>query len=398
VRILLVAHAFPRRSDDFAGAFLLDLARGQRELGHEVCAVVPHDAGLSDSGELDGVTVKRFRYGPDADETLAYTGTMADQVLRSWGARWRLFRFVASMRRAVADAVRDFRPDVVHIHWWFPGGFAIWPGQGLGVPVVITSHGTDLFLADRAAPLRFLARRVLRAAHEITVISTPLVARAAALGVPHAHITVCPMPIRASDGPVRAHHREEPPTVLFLGRLTERKGTRYAIEAIDDLRAAGSIVHLRIVGDGPERAALEQLVESRQLRDRVTFTGAVSPEAAREAFASATLFVMPSVTDWKGEQEGFGLVLVEAMEAGVPVVASRSGGIPDIVRDGETGLLVPERNVAALAAAVARLLDDPALADRLAAAAQRDVHARFAPMAIARTFESVYRRARGSAA
>jgi glycosyltransferase involved in cell wall biosynthesis len=102
---------------------------------------------------------------------------------------------------------------------------------------------------------------------------------------------------------------------------------------------------------------------------------------------------MPAVTDWKGEQEGFGMVLVEAMASGLPVVATRSGGIPDVVTDGTTGLLVPERDPEALATAAARLLDDPALAQRLATAARADLDARFAPDAIARGYEAVYRRA-----
>jgi glycosyltransferase involved in cell wall biosynthesis len=113
----------------------------------------------------------------------------------------------------------------------------------------------------------------------------------------------------------------------------------------------------------------------------------------RQRYRDAGVFVMPAVTDWKGEQEGFGMVIVEAMAYGLPVVASRSGGIPDIIRDGENGLLVPERDVGALAAALARVLDDAALADRLGASARADVGDRFAPGRIAIAFDTVYRRA-----
>jgi glycosyltransferase involved in cell wall biosynthesis len=387
VKLLFVTHGFPRGPQDFAGRFLLDLAQGQRARGHAVRVVAPHDAGLPLAETMDGVEIRRFRYGRDAQETLAYRGTMADAVLRSWAARWRLVALLGAMRRAVRQAVREWQPDVVHVHWWFPGGLALWPGH-VGAPAVITSHGTDLFLLDRAAPLRWLARRVFARSRAVTVISAPLRARVEALGVPAQRIAVAPMPTAEAAALPR---RPVPGRLLFLGRLTERKGAQVAVAALHELVAGGSDVHLRIVGDGPERAALEAQVRSLGLEARVTFAGAVPPQAVPREYAEAELFLMPALTDWKGEQEGFGLVLIEAIRAGLPVVASASGGIADIVRDGETGLLVPERDSAALAAAVRRLRADPVLAARLAAAAQADVAARFSAASIAAAYESVYR-------
>jgi glycosyltransferase involved in cell wall biosynthesis len=400
VRLLIVTHNFPRTADDFAGAFLLDLARGQRALGHDVCVIAPHAAGLAMREVLDGIEVRRWRYAADADETLAYAGTMADQVMRSWAARVRFVRFLAAMRAAARAAVRDWHPDVVHVHWWFPGGLATWPWRGgARPPLVVTSHGTDLFLADRKASLRWLARRVLPDADAVTVISTPLVARARALGVDAARLTVCPMPVRDADGapPPRAPVAGR---LLFLGRLTARKGADVAVRALATLRETHPHATLRIVGDGPERPALEGLVQALGLAGSVTFAGRVSTSAVAAEYAAAEAFVMPARTDWKGEQEGFGLVLVEALRARCPVVATRSGGIPDVIRDGETGRLVPEDDPAALAAALRELLDAPAEAARLGAAGHDDVATRFAADAIARTFDAVYHaaRARGRAA
>ena len=151
MRILIAAHNFPRHAADMAGAFLLSLAQGQAALGHEVLVVAPHAPGLSTDDRVAGIPVRRFRYGPDSTETLAYAGTMHEQVLRSWSARLRMIRFVLAFRRAVRHAVREFRPDVLHVHWWFPGGLTTWPRGRLPavLPVVLTSHGTDLFLLDR---------------------------------------------------------------------------------------------------------------------------------------------------------------------------------------------------------------------------------------------------------
>jgi glycosyltransferase involved in cell wall biosynthesis len=185
--------------------------------------------------------------------------------------------------------------------------------------------------------------------------------------------------------------------MLFVGRLIERKGAEYAIRAVADLRRQGRAVRLTVIGDGPERTKLVALIEELGLRDAVDLAGALPHDAIADHYRTASILLMPAVTDWKGEQEGFGMVLVEAMASDLPVVATRSGGIPDVVTDGVTGLLVPERDAAALAAAAARLLDDPGLAARLSAAAQADLDRRFSPAGLAAEFDAVYRRAVGTA-
>ena len=417
MRILIVAHSFPREVGDPAGNFLLNLARGQLELGHEVTVVAPHAAGVAESETFDGVRVRRYRYGPDAAETLAYAGTMADQVMRSWSARWRMLHLIASSRQLVREVVRSERPDVIHVHWWFPGALAIWPRAGLRVPVVLTSHGTDLFLLDRARAVARLASRVFRAAAQVTVISSPLVRRVEALGVPRERITVVPMPMPPLSRVVAPSMRqgseqkaEALPTgsalrggemrsvdkavrLLFVGRLVERKGCEYAIRAVADLRAGGRDARLVIAGDGPERSALESLAAALGVTAYIEFAGMLPSSAVADRYAAAGALLMPAVTDWKGEQEGFGMVIVEAMRHGLPVIATESGGITDIVRDGVNGLLVPERDAGALARAVLRLLEDPQLGPRLGRAAAADVAERFAPARIARTFDAVYARA-----
>ena len=378
-----------------AGGFLLALAQGQQALGHEVMAVAPHAPGLALEDTVAGVAVRRFRYGPDAAETLAYAGTMHEQVLRSWGARLRLLRFLSAFRAAVRAANHAFKPDVLHVHWWFPGGLTVWPRMGLPatLPVVLTSHGTDLFLLDRIKLARPLARRVFARAAQVTVISTPLVPRVEALGVAAERVTVVPMPLdtatfTAGDGP------RDGELLLFVGRLIERKGAEFAVRAVAELRQERKRkLRLLVVGDGPERAALERLAGALGVRAAVAFAGALPPAELAPLYRRAAALLFPAVTDWKGEQEGFGMVLVEAMRSGLPIVATRSGGIPDVISDGATGLLVPERDPKALADAVDRLLSRADEARQLAAAAQDDVSRRFAPDRIARVFDEVYRRA-----
>ena len=398
MRILLVTHGFPRHADDPAGAFLLALARGQQGLGHEITVVAPHAPGVPERDTVSGVSVRRYRYGPDETESLAYAGTMHEQVLHSWAARGRLLRLLAAQRLAVGRAVADLRPAVVNVHWWFPGGLAVWPRLRAAPPCVLTSHGTDLFLLDRFRAVRAVAGPVFRSAREVTVISSPLVDRVRSLGVAADRIAVIPMPLTAEvfgSSPAGAEVARAPGRLLFVGRLVERKGPEYAVRALALLRARARQATLTLVGDGPEREPLAALARSLGVDDAVSFTGALAPRDVADQYRRASALVLPAVTDWKGEQEGFGMVLVEAMLSGLPVVATRSGGIPDIISDGETGFLVPERDADALAGAVARVLGDQQLAERIGRRAAEEVARRFAPEAIARRFDEVYVRATG---
>jgi glycosyltransferase involved in cell wall biosynthesis len=285
---------------------------------------------------------------------------------------------------------------VLHVHWWVPGGFAVWPANAGGVPVVLTSHGTDLFLLDRFPAARSVAGPIFRAAAQVTVISSPLVSRVERLGVGADRITVLPMPVSAERFAPPIHEVRHPGRLLFVGRLIERKGAEYAVRAVAELRRRGRAVRLTIIGDGPERTKLVALVAELGIGDVVDLAGALPHDAIADHYRTASMLLMPAVTDWKGEQEGFGMVLVEAMASDLPIVATRSGGIPDVVTDGQTGLLVPERDPAALAGAAARLLDDPAFATRLAEAARAELERRFTPAGLAAGFDAVYHRAAGT--
>jgi glycosyltransferase involved in cell wall biosynthesis len=280
----------------------------------------------------------------------------------------------------------------------------VWSCRGQSTPVVLTSHGTDLFLLDKLPAIRQLAGPVFRAARHVTVVSRPLVPRVTVMGVPAVRVSTVPMPVDDSGegavAPVQddalatlAPVSRDPLLVLFVGRLVERKGVKYAIEAIAQLHGTGLRARLLVIGDGPKRVALESLSCALGVTGAVEFTGRQSARDVAAAYRRATVLVVPSVTDWKGEQEGFGMVIVEAMRAGLPVVATRSGGIPDIIEDGVTGLLVPERDPTALARCIRRVVQAPALAGALRARAVGMAMHRFTPGTIARRFERVYRQA-----
>jgi glycosyltransferase involved in cell wall biosynthesis len=183
-------------------------------------------------------------------------------------------------------------------------------------------------------------------------------------------------------------------TILFVGRLVERKGVAVLLEALARLRSARP-VRLWVVGDGPLREPLRRRAEELGIADRVEFPGFVSEEELSRRFRDCDVFVLPAIRDAKGDVEGLGVVLIEALLHARPVVASDSGGIRDIVRDGETGLLVPPGDAAALAAALRRVLEEPELAVRLVQTGRRHVATHFSWDTIIDRLAALYDRLAG---
>ena len=150
----------------------------------------------------------------------------------------------------------------------------------------------------------------------------------------------------------RTLRADEPVRLLSVGRLVEKKGIAYAIEAIAKAREALPAIEYSIVGDGPLMGVLKQMVEARGLGKHVTFLGALDSQRLQQLMATQHCLLVPSVTSADGDMEGLPVVIMEAMAQGLPVIATHHSGIPELVRDGETGLTVPERDATALAEAL----------------------------------------------
>jgi glycosyltransferase involved in cell wall biosynthesis len=145
MNVLFLTHSFPRREGDAAGSFILRLAVALRAEDVNVHVVAPAADGVPASEEIEGVPVDRFRYAPRRYEKLAYTGNMASDVASSWTAKFALVGFLGADFVQAVRARRNFEPQVVHAHWWFPSGVVgTWVGGLSHVPLVTTLHGTDV--------------------------------------------------------------------------------------------------------------------------------------------------------------------------------------------------------------------------------------------------------------
>lgn len=382
-RVLFLTHAYPRSVGDAPGSFVHRLVRGVQALGAEVRVLAPHAARLAEREVLEGVPVHRYRYAPEAMETLAYTGTMAEQVLGSWRGKVAFGGMLLAGSRALRREIGTFRPTVVHAHWWFPSGLLAAMGAGT-TPVVITMHGSDVRLALSRSIAHPVARRVLDRAAAVTAVSGWLARQATSLGTRHT-IRVAPMAVdtqrfqpAAMSGQV-AVGTERP--LVFAGRLNAQKGLVDLLEAMALLHRPAT---LQVIGEGEDRSALEARAERLGIARRIQWLGRGTPERLADAFRGASAVVIPS------RDEGLGLVAVEAQLCGAPVIGYRSGGLPDVIDPSWGGVLVEPGDIAQLAAAMDSALAAPA--DPMGGATAIQVmRERFAPQAVAERYLTLYR-------
>jgi len=382
MKVLFLTHNFPRHSGDAPGSFILRLASALRNDGIETSVLAPAAADYAAHDSLDGIPVERFHYAPRRYETLAYTGNMASQVQDSWSARVTLLGFLGAEFRSAVRLRREFKPDVVHAHWWFPNGLVgTWLGRMSNKPLVTTLHGSDVRLARAVAFSRPAFRHVLHRSAAVTAVSRWLASEAQEV-VAAPRPIVAPMPV-ATDlfGPGGQRQTDR---LLFVGRLNKQKGIETLLHAVSRLARP---IHLDVVGDGDDRDALQELARALGIADRVHWHGALPQPRLADFYRGATALIVPSVG------EGLGLVAVEAQLCETPVIAFDSGGLPDIVQHDRTGILVGTIDAAALAAAITSLLDRPDRGAALGAAGRLHALATFAPESVAKRYTDVYKSA-----
>jgi glycosyltransferase involved in cell wall biosynthesis len=353
MRVLFISYELPPIGGG-GGRAALHIARRLARRGHAVAILSSLFPGLAEQEESDGVTIRRLR------------------VRRKKMDECTPIELLSFMRRSIPAARRladEMKPSVVCAFFGIPGGPAAWRlRRRRGVPYVLSLRGSDVPRPELAGRQRLhsltrpLLRRIYRDAAGLIAVSDSL--RRAALAVlPGARIEVIPNgvdterfkpPAGRAGGPFDVAQGR--PELLFVGRLREFKGVQDAIAALPALeRALGRPARLRIIGDGPSRAALEAQAAALRAAGsncEVRFLGWLDPDALPPAYESASLLLLPSYV------EGHSNVILEALAAGLPCVASDAPGIRETITDGREGILVPPRAPDALASAAARVLAD----------------------------------------
>lgn len=356
-RILVLTSTYPRWADDHEPRFVHELSR-RLASEFEVHVLAPHVRGAKNDEVMDGVHVHRFHYAPERLETLAYEGGILAR-LRERRLRLLLIPlFLLAEILAIRRLLRKQPVSAIHAHWILPQGLAAliaMAGNNTRIPLICTSHGADLFgLRGRIATS--LKRWVLRRCAAVTVVSDAM-AREVQRIAPGAQAVVIPMGTDFDDRftPDPTVERD-PAQVLFVGRLVEKKGVKYLLHALASLKEQRPAVRLDIAGYGQEESELRQLCTEIGIEGSVRFLGPVQQDSLPDLYRRAGVTVVPSVVAAGGDQEGFGLVIVEAIGCGCPVIASDLPAIRHIAGESGEVTLVPPGDSEALARALEAVL------------------------------------------
>ncbi len=382
-KLLVLASTFPRWGNDTEPRFVESLCY---ELANEfdVTVLAPHCRGAA-RNEIFGsgdrqLEVCRFKYAPEILENLAYDGGMLSRLRANPFRVLLLPLFLLVQLLAVVQACRRRPIDAVHAHWIIPQGLTVAIFRLISrriPPILVTSHGGDLY-ALNSRPMEFLKRWITNSADKVTVVSSAMRDYCDARQIAPGKIVVQSMGVDLGNKFTPGSKNASRSGLVFVGRLVDKKGVEHLVEAMTLLADSYNDTRLTIVGDGPLRERLKQLARDLRVDERVGFVGSVPNREVPAYLRAASVAVMPSVIASSGDQEGLGLVAVEAMGCGCAVVASDLPAIRDTVIDGETGLTARPADAEDLAAKIGILLGDSALRQKLADAGRSYAMAKFA--------------------
>lgn len=369
MKVLVVGSVYPRFDGDNEVPWLRKSVDTLRDSGVEVEVLAPAYKGLK-SHAIDGVPVHRFRYAPENWEILTHEEGAPTKMAKHPLLQLLAIPYCISGFFKCLVLARKGKFDVIHAHWPFPHALiALGACKMFRIPLVLNFHGAELLLIRKKKWIRPVMKFIIGRADAVFANSRFTAEKISAIR--QAKIEWSPYGSPLASGSVPPPHgRSGRYKILFVGRHIERKGVEYLIRAA--ARLDPRKFEVRVVGKGDLTESLKEL--SKEVAPQnVVFTGPLSPDALRAEYLSCNCFALPAIVDSKGDTEGLGVVLIEAMQSGLPVVASDVGGIPDVVIDGETGILVPEKDPEALAAAFRKLEADPALEKSLLAGAERRI-------------------------
>ena len=380
IKVLVIGSVYPRYDKDAEVPWLRTSIAHLKKAGLDVQVLAPAYKGLK-SHTIDGTPVNRFRYAPADWEILTHEeGAPSKMASRPWLQLLAIPYIISGFFKCI-KICRKWKPDIIHAHWPFPHAYiALGAAKLFHIPLVLNFHGAELLLIRKKKWVKPLLKFAIGQAQAVFANSSFTAGKIKAIR--DVNVEWSPYGTTLDERRETRDEREgsglapHPVNgkfkVLFVGRHIERKGIRYLIEAAKYLPQ--DKFEIRIIGEGDLTGQLKQQAAQYP---HVLFTGKLpAAELARE-YREANVFVLPAIVDHKGDTEGLGVVLIEAMESGLPVIASDVGGIPDVVVDNVSGLLVPEKSPVALADAIKRIESDPQYTESLLEGARNRIAEHF---------------------
>ncbi len=391
MKILYIATAFARSEEDVITPWLTTTIKRLKDMGIEGEVLTSSYKGLKDQ-EIFGIRVHRFRYFFKRWEDLTHEENVPDRLRRSFRYKILLLFYIVFGLLRTYRLCRKERYSIIHCHWPLPHSLFGYLGKmASGAQLVSSFYSVELKLMEKNRLfLKPLVAWLIKKSDAVTAISHYTAANVKALC---ANKDISVIPFGSAVLGKEPSPPKEPPTkrknILFVGRLVERKGVEYLIRAFNDVVKEIDAL-LIIIGDGSERTRLENLARELGVADWVKFTGYIPSQELKDYYENCDIFVLPAIVDKRGDTEGLGVVLLEAMSYKKPVIASRVGGIVDIVKDRETGILVSEKSPEELRDAILLLLKDDNLREAIAERGYKFVQREFSWERITNQLKDLY--------
>ena len=392
MNIVILTSSFPYRKGDFHGKFIYHQALGQVERGNEVHVICPHFPGREFEEVIDGIFVHRFPYFyPYHLQRLSTETGIYQSLLHSFLAWIQFPLFLFCEWYTTNRIISRHSIDVIHSHWIVPQGLVgMVCKKTRHKPHIVSSHVADAQVFCRWKILNPVIRLILSGTDILTTNSTytkKVIEDILRLPCP---CMVIPMGVITPDEMSTHAITTDAPRILYVGRLIEWKGVDTLVRAMVQVLQEKPLAILTIVGSGEERDSLEKLGYGLGIADHVEFLGQVNDDRLSDLYSTASIHVLPSRASRGIVMEGLGVVLLEAMSYGVPVIGSNIGGIPDIIEDGKNGFLFPSNDEKKLAEKIIIVLSDSMLAGQFRQKGYETVRTRFSWNEISRQFSDVY--------
>ena len=393
----MLTTSFPRFKKDSAGIFIYHLAAGLAKKGIEVNVVAPGDWEADHFETWDNIHIYRFPYFlPRKYQQLGYRDGILSNLRNSRLAVAQVPSFVLAEFFYLLYILKKKKIDLVHAHWSLPQGLlGIMAKYTLRVPCVTTLHGSDIF---------GLGHPIFRSLNKLPIVySDVLTANSRATAAMASIISgrdnarLIPMGVNPNQFQktseivdLRKKLQLNGEVILTVGRLIDLKGTDYLIKALVKVFFEFPRAKAIIIGSGPRKNYLQNLARDVQLSENIVFIDKVSQSELVKYYSLADVFILPSIINQAGETEGFGVVLLEAMACGLPVVGSDVGGISDIIQNEETGLLARQKDPQDLADKITRLLSDEVLRRKVIKNGHTLINTQFSWDVVADHFVEIY--------
>ena len=397
IRVLVIATTFPRWEDDQEPRFVYNLCQNlPKEVDIHVLA--PHAPNAKEQETWGEIKITRFPYFyPKYLQKLCYDGGIIPKLKSSWLARVQLPFFLFFLFIRLIKMTANNRFDLIHCHWLIPQGFFCALIKFFrGTPYLLTAHGGDVYSFKGIPVIPNLIKFALKRSTFCTVNSQATRNQVLKFSK-NSSIKVVPMGVDLKEfhpgnynEKFKAPFGEKNLLLLGVGRLAEKKGFKYLIEAMPLILQEIPLAKLVIIGFGPQKARLENQIQQLELASSISLIGGKTGKELQDWFASADIFIGPSIITADGDTEGQGVVFLEAMASGTAVIASDVGGIKDAVRDNISGLLVPEKNPQAIAEKVLTLAKNNQLKEKLIQNALELVRSDYSGEQLSQKFLTLY--------